>query len=234
MAGRGQRFRDAGFADPKPLIAIAGRSMIEWSLKSLEGLDAPHRIIFVALEEDLEKGLGKVLASRGEIVAISGVTEGAVNTTLMASHLLDEEAPLVIANCDQYLNWNFSQFLSSAEGFDGSVVVFESNNPHHSYISAEGPRVVRVEEKKVISSLACGGVYYYRKTADYLLGARKLLEDDERTNGEFYISPIFNKLIARGQSITYFKVLSDYKHMLGTPEEVQLFIENLKERGIST
>jgi len=234
MAGRGRRFREVGYLDPKPMISIAGRPMIDWSLQSLAGLTSPHRFIFIALKDDLDSGLRGILESRGEIVSIPNVTEGAVNTTLLASHLIEDESPLIIANCDQYLDWDFNKFLASTDGFDCSVVVFESDNPHHSYVETQGKRVVRVKEKEVISPLACGGIYFYRKGHDYLAGAKRLIEDEDRTNGEFYITPIFNKLIEEGRTVTYFKIENHNKHMLGTPEEVDVFLQKLDEREKST
>jgi dTDP-glucose pyrophosphorylase len=229
MAGRGKRFRDAGYSQPKPMISIAGKPMIDWALKSLGGLSTPHRFIFIALEEDLNAGLETLLANRGEVVSISNVTEGAVNTTLLAEHFIANNDPLVIANCDQYLEWDFQEFIHATNGFDCSVVVFESENPHHSYVETRGNEIVKVKEKEIISPLACGGVYFYRSGLDYTVGARKLIESNDRTNGEFYITPIFNKLIEVNKKITYFKIPNTKKHMLGTPEEVQDFLLRVDE-----
>jgi len=229
MAGKGKRFKDAGFFQPKPMISIADRPMIDWALKSLRGLTAPHRFIFLVLEDDLKAGLEPLLASRGEIVSIPNVTEGAVNTTLYAEHLVANNDPLVIANCDQYLEWNFQKFIDSTQGFDCSVVVFESQNPHHSFVETKGIEVVKVKEKQIISPLAIGGIYFYRSGLDYITGAKKLIESNDRTNGEFYISPIFNKLIELDKKITYFKIPNTKKHMLGTPEEVRDFLAKVEE-----
>lgn len=52
---------------------------------------------------------------------------------------------------------------------------------------------------------------------------------NERTNGEFYITPVFNKLIELNKKITYFKIPNNKKHMLGTPEEVQDFLVRVEE-----
>ena len=224
MAGKGKRFRDAGYSQPKPMISIAGKPMIDWALKSLSGLTVAHRFIFVALEDDLNAGLEPLLANRGEIVSIPNVTEGAVNTTLCAESFIANHDPLVIANCDQYLEWDFQTFINTSNGFDCSVVVFESTNQHHSYVETSGNEIVKVREKEIISSLACGGVYFYRSGLDYLMGAKKLIESNDRTNGEFYITPIFNKLIELDKKITYYKIPNTDKHMLGTPEEVQDFL----------
>ena len=224
MAGKGKRFRDAGYSQPKPMISIAGKPMIDWALKSLGGLTVPHRFIFIALEEDLNAGLGPLLTSRGEVVSIPNVTEGAVNTTLCAENFVANNDPLVIACCDQYLEWDFQSFINSANGFDCSVVVFESENPHHSFVETRGIEVVKVKEKEIISPLAVGGIYFYRSGLDYITGAKKLIESNDRTNGEFYLSPVFNKLIELNKKITYFKIPNTNKHMLGTPEEVQDFL----------
>ena len=229
MAGKGKRFRDAGYSQPKPMISIAGKPMIDWALKSLGGLTMPHRFIFIALEDDLNAGLETLLANRGKVVPIPNVTEGAVNTTLCAENFIANDDPLVIANCDQYLEWDFQTFINTAQGFDCSVVVFESENPHHSYIEARGNEIVKVKEKEIISSLACGGIYFYRSGLDYIAGAKKLIESNERTNGEFYITPVFNKLIELNKKITYFKIPNKNKHMLGTPEEVQDFLLKVEE-----
>ena len=229
MAGRGKRFRDAGYSQPKPMISIAGKPMIDWALKSLGGLTMPHRFIFIALEDDLNAGLETLLANRGEVVSISNVTEGAVNTTLLAEHFIANNDPLVIANCDQYLEWDFQEFIHATNGFDCSVVVFESENPHHSYVETRGNEIVKVKEKEIISPLACGGIYFYRSGLDYIVGARRLIESNDRTNGEFYITPIFNKLIEVNKKITYFKIPNTKKHMLGTPEEVQDFLLRVDE-----
>jgi NDP-sugar pyrophosphorylase family protein len=229
MAGRGKRFRDAGYSQPKPMISIAGKPMIDWALKSLGGLTMPHRFIFIALEDDLKAGLETLLASRGEVVSIPSVTEGAVNTTLLAQHFIANNNPLVIANCDQYLDWDFQEFIGATSGFDCSVVVFESDNPHHSYVETKGNEVVKVKEKETISPLAVGGIYFYRSGLDYTVGAKKLIESNDRTNGEFYVSPVFNKLIELNKKITYFKIPKTNKHMLGTPEEVQDFLVRVEE-----
>jgi dTDP-glucose pyrophosphorylase len=228
MAGLGKRFQSAGYRAPKPLIRIANKFMFEWALKSIDSLSLESKIIFVALRKDLDFGLQKLLSDIGVIVSIDNPTEGAVSTTLEASTHINNETQLLIMNCDQFLDWNIDKFIDSAQKFDASVAVFESKNPHHSYIDFKGQNVIRVEEKQVISNLACGGVYYYRRGLDYINSAHKLIEKNYRTNGEFYISPVFNELLLQGKQVTYFKLNNEKIHMLGTPEEVAEFENKLK------
>ena len=53
MAGRGKRFAECGFKEPKPLIPVLGRPMYSWAVDGLP-LDATSRLIFVCLREHLE------------------------------------------------------------------------------------------------------------------------------------------------------------------------------------
>ena len=46
MAGAGSRFADAGYKDPKPLIPIHGRPMIQVVIENLTPA-VPHRFIFI-------------------------------------------------------------------------------------------------------------------------------------------------------------------------------------------
>ena len=46
MAGLGSRFVDAGYAQPKPLIPVFGRPMIELVVANLRPC-RPHRFIFI-------------------------------------------------------------------------------------------------------------------------------------------------------------------------------------------
>lgn len=220
MAGRGLRFKRAGYTEPKPMIKIGNRTMIDWALHSLKNMSVAHEFFFVALESDLSYGLNEILFNKGKVISLKQVTSGAVNSTLYASQFIDNKLPLMIMNCDQFLNWSINDFLLSIREFDASVVVFKSQNPHHSYIEYESKNVSRIEEKNVISDLACGGIYYFKHGSDYVRAANLLLDDRITVNGEYYISPTLNKLIQTGKKITFFEVEMDKIFMLGTPEEL--------------
>lgn len=223
MAGRGSRFRDAGFDLPKPMIPINGKPMVEWAAAPLVRISSNFRFIFVALEEDLGSGLGSVLSRLGEVVALKEMKEGAVQSALAARHLVDSKDPLLLANCDQFIDWELDSWLDFCRHDDGSVLTFTSSNPHHSYVEAEMGRVKRVKEKEVISNQAVAGLYWYKTGALFVKGAEMLVESQERTNGEYYVSPIFNHLISTGATVSHMEIPADRTHMLGTPEELSIF-----------
>ncbi len=50
MSGQGSRFARVGFEDPKPLIEVDGRPMIEWVLRMFPGEEEP---LFICRNEHL-------------------------------------------------------------------------------------------------------------------------------------------------------------------------------------
>lgn len=227
MAGKGQRFIEYGYDKPKPLIDVCGEPMIKRVIDSLTLKEEACRYIFIALQEHLDQGLKGYLEGRGEIIPLNHLTEGAACTTLMAMKYINDDNPLVIANCDQYLQWDFDEFISASSSYDGSLAVFNSTNPHHSYVAVRDGRVVEVAEKVVISDKACAGIYYYAKGKDYIYSAVQMIVKNIRTNGEFYVAPTYNEMIEAGKYLTIYEVDVYKKHMLGTPYELQIFLDKV-------
>jgi NDP-sugar pyrophosphorylase family protein len=229
MAGRGQRFIDEGYDKPKPLIEVMGVPMIKRVIDSLALKKYECRFIFIALQEHLEQGLQDYLSDKGTVIPLNLVTEGAVCTTLMALKHINNDTPLVIANCDQYLEWDFDNFISDASEYDGSVVVFNSTNPHHSYALVKKGVVIQVAEKVVISDKACAGIYYFSRGSDYINSAVMMIAKNIRTNNEFYIAPVYNELISDHRRLSIYEIDVNKKHMLGTPNELKIFLGKVEE-----
>ena len=107
MAGAGSRFEKAGYTFPKPLIDVCGKPMIQWVVDTLN-IEAKY--VFIVQRSHFEKyNLKDTLSNfcpNNEIVQIDGITEGAVCTTLLAKQYVDNNEPLIIANSDQFLEWN--------------------------------------------------------------------------------------------------------------------------------
>ena len=229
MAGKGQRFVESGYDKPKPLIDVCGAPMIKRVIDSLTLKNSEYNFIFIALQEHLDDGLKEYLEKYGTIIPLNVVTEGAASTTLMAMKQINNDYPLVIANCDQYLEWDFDDFIEKSEQYEGSLVVFNSTNPHHSYTLVKQKNLVQVAEKIVISDKACAGIYYFKRGRDYIDAVVQMIAKNIRTNNEFYIAPVYNELILDGKKMTVYEVDVNRKHMLGTPYELKIFLNKVEE-----
>ena len=165
-----------------------------------------------------------------EIIQLEGLTEGAACTVLTARELIDNEEPLIIANADQYIEWNAFETISefSNEGIDGGILTFSSVHPKHSFAKVDGQGyVTEVAEKKPISTNATVGVYFWKKGSDFVKYADQMIDKNIRTNNEFYVCPVYNEAIGDDKKIITSMV--DKMWGMGTPEELDNFLQNYKK-----
>ena len=226
MAGLGSRFADAGYEKPKPLIDVNGVPMIEAVVDSL-GIDG-HYIFIVQKQHSVQYHLLDVLDSIApgcSIVELDGPTDGAARTALTASHLIDNDTPLVIANSDQIVKWQGQVFSKLVSDWN-VVALFEADDPKWSFAKIENNLITEIAEKKVISNNASVGIYGWAKGSDYVKYAKLMIARDIRTNNEFYIAPVYNGAIADGQKVYPFFVEKMYG--TGTPEDLAAYLEATK------
>ena len=226
MAGAGSRFEKAGYTFPKPLIDVNGKPMIQVVVENLN-IDAQH--IFIVQKSHYKKynlqATLNLISPGCEIIQIEGITEGAACTTLLAKNLINNDEPLLIANSDQYVDWDSSEFMYSmvADSIDAGILTFKSTHPKWSYAKLDADGFVsQVAEKKPISNIATVGIYYWKKGADYVKYTEQMINKNIRTNNEFYVCPVFNQAIEDDKKIKIFEIQK--MTGLGTPEDLQIFL----------
>jgi HAD superfamily hydrolase (TIGR01509 family) len=230
MAGAGSRFAQAGYTFPKPLIEVHGKPMIQ---VVVDNLNMEANYIFIVQQEHYDrynlKYVLNLIAPNCKIVCVSGLTEGAACTTLLAKEYIDNDNHLVIANSDQFVEWDSNEVMYSfsADQVDGGILTFNSTHPKWSYAKLDEKGFVsEVAEKKVISDHATVGIYYWNKGSDYVRYAEQMIEKNVRVNNEFYVCPVFNEAIQDGKRIK----VKDVRRMwgIGTPEDLNYFLSNYK------
>jgi len=233
MAGAGSRFKKEGYKSPKPLIDVAGKTMIERVVENIDIKGANY--IFIVQKQHLLENpeiKDKLLnsAKNVDIVEIAGLTEGAACTTLLAKELFNNESPLLICNADQWVDWNSSHFINFVKNADGAIPYFLSNSAKHSYskINFHTGCVEQVAEKQVISNFATVGVYYWKSGRLYAECAERMIKRNIRFNNEFYICPVYNELIHHynGKVLPY--PVFEMRGM-GTPEELKKFLRKIED-----
>lgn len=231
MAGAGSRFSQAGYTFPKPLINVRNKPMIQ---VVMENLNIDANFIYVVQKEHYDKynlqSVLNIITPECKIIQIEGVTEGACCTTLLAKEFINNDNPLLIANSDQFVEWESGEFFHSmnAPNVDGGILTFESIHPKWSYVKLdEQGNVCDLKEKEVISNIATVGVYYYSKGNEYVKYAEKMINNNIRVKGEFYVAPVYNEYIKDNKKIKIYNIEKMWG--LGTPEDMNYFLENYKK-----
>jgi HAD superfamily hydrolase (TIGR01509 family) len=230
MAGAGSRFAAAGYTFPKPLIEVNGKPMIQVVVENLN-IDAHY--IFMVQKEHYEKynlkQLLNLIKPGCDIIQVEGLTEGAACTTLLAKEFINNGDPLLMANSDQFVEWNSNECLYAftADSIDAGIVTFNATHPKWSFAKlGEDGFVSEVAEKNPISDLATVGIYYWSHGEDYVKYAERMIEKNIRTNNEFYVCPVFNEAIADGKKVRAKNISKMWG--IGTPEDLNYFLENYK------
>lgn len=233
MAGAGSRFAKVGYTLPKPLIEVKGKPMIQ---VVVEGLNVEAKYTYVVQKEHYEKYnlqyLLNLLTPDCNIVQVDGMTEGAACTTLLAKEFIDSDDSLIITNSDQLVLWDSNETLYAFnnDNVDGGIVTFPATHSKWSFAKlGEDGYVCEVAEKKPISEHATAGIYYWKHGSDYVKYAEQMIEKNIRVNNEFYVCPVYNQSIGDGKKICIKEIGAEDMWGLGTPEDLDYFLENYRE-----
>jgi len=230
MGGAGSRFSAAGFEDPKPFIEFLGKTMIE---NVVENLGYRNDYIMV-MQSNHYKEYNEIFTkiaqkvSGFDAILLNGLTKGATESCLAAEDKLDPDSMLMIANCDQITEFNHTDFKSWLlnSNLDGAIMTFDSQSDKMSYAELDSDGLVcRTVEKQVISPHATSGIYVWRKAGDFIKAAKQLIDDELKTNGEYYVAPVYNINIRWGQKIGIYHVREH--HSVGSPQELTKYLDYL-------
>ena len=233
MAGRGSRFASAGYELPKPLIDVNGKHMIELVINNLKPT-CEHRFIFVCQNEHIKQfnlhSVFSMACDNFEVIGIDGVTEGAAITVLKAREFIDNESPLMIANSDQWVDADINDYLADMEAreLQGTMLTMKANDPKWSYAKVgAGGLVSEVVEKVVVSDEATVGIYNFSSGNTFCKYADYMVEEDIRSNGEFYVAPVYTFMADAGAKIGVFNIGEEANGMygLGIPSDLELFLQ---------
>lgn len=228
MAGEGKRFAEYGHTFPKPLVEIGGRSMIEIVVGNLTPKEQ-HQFVFICRREHVQRyalaDVLRLIAPGCKVSVMHDSTAGALCSVLLAMEHLSDDSELLIANSDQFVDEDIDRFLATARAStaDGCIMTFPSTHPKWSFAKIVDGEVLTVAEKRPISAHATVGLYYFRRSADFLAGAEAMILKNASRDGEFFVSPVYNELILKGMRITTHPITREQMHSLGTPEDVEAF-----------
>ncbi|HNR86822.1 MAG TPA: NTP transferase domain-containing protein [Spirochaetota bacterium] len=236
MSGMGQRFVDAGYRDPKPLIEIGGMPIIEHVVKLFPG---ERDFIFICNSKHLRETNMRSVLSRiapgGRIVEIPPHKKGPVYAVSLVYDLIDDGEEAVVNYCDFGKYWDYADFLqhTRGRGADGAIAAYRGFHPHmlgttnYAFMRDRRQWMLEIQEKKPFTEnrmgeFASDGTYYFRSGAILKKYFEQLMDDDINLNGEYYVSMVYNLLARDGLNVSIYKI----QHMLqwGTPQDVKEFM----------
>ena len=231
MAGLGTRFKKAGYTVPKYEIPVHGRTLFAWSMESLKGFDGPDNDYYFIvrradnaasfIKDEWELSGGD--KDRIRVIELDEMTDGQATTAMLAAPYWKKEDALLIYNIDTYVEAGCMK-SSDIEG-DGFIPCFNAPGDHWSFVALdERGDAVSVREKERISDNCTLGAYYF-KTCDLYERMYKEYYGSgaNMEKGEKYVAPLYNHMISQGMKVRISLVEAARVHVLGTPEELEVF-----------
>lgn len=234
MAGEGSRFLKEGWTTPKPLIELKGIPLFKRAINSVHIDGVPMKYSFIVRQEhinnyQIDKQIQSIIPN-ANVFSVLKTTRGAVETCLIAESVINDNDGIIVMDCD--LEFQSTTYIKGIkkilshpiEEVNGGILVsFNSNLPKYSYAEVDNDfKVIRTAEKEVISTHALCGAYFFSTGKGFLTAAHKLLNEQNFSKPEFYVSLLFNYLLQNGETIQLAE-MEEY-HSFGTPEELKMYI----------
>ena len=228
LAGFGNRFKNAGHIQTKPLIHAGNKTIIEWAIESVK-FDKKTRVIFIVRKDQcIINGLDSYLKQKcpqAEIIKLDGPTNGSLETIALGIKDLSLEGAIHINTSDIVLpDPVILDDIFRNNDMDASTVTFKANNPSYSYCKLDESNQELVEymiEKEIISQTANVGIYSFRSVEEFLSYTNEILITDTRVKNEFYISSVFDLFFKNKKKVKSMQITD--VHIIGTPTELTFF-----------
>ncbi len=213
-AGGSSLYLPDGSQIPKLEFEISGSSLIEKIISTYHS----GNTYLATPDENVEvtKNLNQIKR------ALIGSTKGALISALIAIRDCDLNLPIFITPGDALVaQEKYKEFCSQSLQSDSeiSLVVFDSQNPKFSYIRMRDEKLVEVCEKKVISSKATAGIFYFKTAHLFIECAEWAIMNNVQTKGLFFLAPALNYAVVKGLNPTLFQIDEKAYYRFSTYEE---------------
>ena len=231
MAGKGSRFRAAGYPDYKPFVQIFGKPMIQYVLDAFPDY-VTKRII--ADRDLLTDAQIDFLTSQPNVIVhfVPSHSLGPAYSIVQARDELPLDEAFFIAYCDIFWTWDFTE-IAPLLHHDGIVFTRREFHPHlvgNNFSAfcrtdaAHPDQLAEIREKGSFTDdwmhePLSVGAFYVRDGRAMISAMQQMIALDRRVSGEFFPSVIFNDLIATGQQILLHDV--DFFVHWGVPEQLE-------------
>lgn len=228
LGGTGQRFLDADFNIPKPLIKLLLKPIIFWVLDSLS-IKCTDNVVIICnpqLRKYRFHDLVRKKNSRIKVVYLNKNTNGPVETILLGLADIKQDEPIILLDGDTFYNCDVLNMFRECENKNMIVsFVQEDDRPIYSYVNIHNNDVTRIVEKEKISSFANTGAYGFKSTQQLKKYCHDLIYFNEAqvTQQELYTSTVISNMIHDGVVFSS-KIIKPYQfEVVGTPLQYRLF-----------
>lgn len=236
MSGQGTRYKKAGYHQPKPLIPVSGRPIIE---RLLEKFPSEWPVTFVMADNHRDTELPSFLSQlrpQAQQLFIPAHSQGPSYAIKAALPKLNPTLAVLVSYCDYGFKWDPWDFADFVKHSQCQAALLSYRGFHAHYLSPvtyafsrmDGELVREVKEKGSFTNnreneFASAGAYYFDsvQTLTQAIAAQEQL--NLSLNGEFYTSLTVEALLQANPhaDVRVYEIPAFYQW--GTPDDLQIF-----------
>lgn len=243
MAGAGSRFSEAGYTISKPAIPTYDKRtgeklpMVVCATLDLPGviLDGSN-VIYVDRDFHKENGTERAILDcfpRAHFIAVDHLTEGQACTCMLAESLINNDEALLIAGCDNGMEFDIDKYCKFQEEADVLVFTYRHNEMVMVHPDAYGwmivddnCNIIGTSIKKAISDTpmedhAVVATFWFKKGSIFVEAAKKMMDENDRVNNEFYVDQVIRHVLDLGYQAKVFEI--ERYIGWGTPTDYELY-----------
>lgn len=218
---------DGGY--PLCLTEIDGVSIIERVVNNTRSINGAT-YSFAILEKDAQRfHLDKVvtlLAPSAKVIRVPESTKGSACTALLAASQIPLDDHLLIVSANELVDMNLSDVIKDfrERELDGGTLTFRSVHPRYSYVRLNNAgMVIEAAQQNPISNNATAGVFWFRRTADFVEAVKLMIRKNASVSGQFFVAPAFNELILKHARVGVYELEVCKYRPLKTERQVQQY-----------
>jgi len=232
LGGKGERFIKNGYTQPKPLIKIFEKCMIDYVIDNLD--ISKNDKVFIIYNKNLDNyKFNEYMNNKYSFINLIKIndTKGASETLFLGIELIlnnyEYNKKSIILDCDTFYTENI---LNIFNGLDENLVFYRKNydeNPIYSYIELNDENnILSIKEKEKISDNANTGAYAFNDINILYDYCKYVLDNNITFNNEPYTSCVISEMIKNGCKFNSYELKEECVFSLGTPIEVENYINN--------
>ena len=232
LGGKGERFKKEGYILPKPLIKVLDKEILFYVIDNLD-IQSIDKVYIIYNKELDEYNFNEIIKKKYpfiELIKLNYDTKGASETIYIGTEYIIKNGnynnKTILIDGDTFYRENI---LKKFREINNNAVFYVKNydtNPIFSYIKLDSNDIItQIKEKDKISDNANTGVYAFNNINLLNKYCKYVLDNELFFKNEPYTSCVIDIMLKNNEVFKGIELKEDKVFILGTPRQVNEFIE---------